>query len=224
MWWADCIKEYVTVSQLNQLFGMPKVDPSPTSSVQSFQAIVADPVHSSHTSQCGSSQSLPVEVCVISWCRCVHDCIYHSSGLSMWNLSWINWDFELLVLRHLFLHFQNQNTTSYFQCMSLLSFLPVSIFPLFPTYPPFTWTALQTQPAWSRLSIPRLDSERWYQEIMAAGESSHACPPPLPAKCLSSRKPMQVNSLHLSFFYSACIFCLSLSSLSFWLNLSRNNH
>ncbi|KAG1958859.1 pleckstriny-like domain family B [Pimephales promelas] len=103
-------EEYVTVGQLNQLFGMPKVDPSPTSSIQSFQAIVADPVHSSHTSQCGSSQSLPAE----------------------------------------------------------------------------------TQPAWSRPSIPRLDSERWYQEIMAAGESSHACPPPLPAKCLSSRKPMQI--------------------------------
>ncbi|XP_051551919.1 pleckstrin homology-like domain family B member 1 isoform X3 [Myxocyprinus asiaticus] len=104
-------EEYVTVSQLNQLFGMPKVDPSPTSSVQSFQAIVADPVHSSHTSQCGSSQSLPVE----------------------------------------------------------------------------------TQHAWSRPSIPRLDSERWYQEIMAAGEPSHGCPPPLPAKCLSSRKPMQIS-------------------------------
>ncbi|KAL1275176.1 hypothetical protein QQF64_027990, partial [Cirrhinus molitorella] len=90
-------EEYVTVSQLNQLFGMPKVDPSPTSSVQSFQAIVADP-----------AQSLPVE------------------------------------------------------------------------------------PAWSRPSVPRLDSERWYQEIMAAGEPSHACPPPLPAKCISSRKPMQI--------------------------------
>ncbi|XP_055055340.2 pleckstrin homology-like domain family B member 1 isoform X4 [Misgurnus anguillicaudatus] len=102
-------EEYVTVSQLNQLFGMPKVDSSPTSSVQSFQAIVADPVMSSHTSQCGSSQLLPVE----------------------------------------------------------------------------------TQPAWSRPLIPRLDSERWYQEIMAAGEPSNACPPPLPAKCLSSRKPMQ---------------------------------
>ncbi|KAG1958862.1 pleckstriny-like domain family B [Pimephales promelas] len=53
-------------------------------------------------------------------------------------------------------------------------------------------TPRETQPAWSRPSIPRLDSERWYQEIMAAGESSHACPPPLPAKCLSSRKPMQI--------------------------------
>ncbi|XP_057209746.1 pleckstrin homology-like domain family B member 1 isoform X3 [Triplophysa rosa] len=104
-------EEYVTVSQLNQLFGMPTVDPSPTSSVQSFQAIVADPVVSSRTSQWGSSQPLPIE----------------------------------------------------------------------------------TQPAWSRPSIPRLDSERWYQEIMAAGEPSNTCPPPLPAKCLSSRKPLQVS-------------------------------
>lgn len=61
--YSDRVKEYVTVSQLNQLFGMPKVDSSPSSSVQSFQAIVADPVMSSHTSQCGSSQLLPVEVC-----------------------------------------------------------------------------------------------------------------------------------------------------------------
>ncbi|XP_073717089.1 pleckstrin homology-like domain family B member 1 isoform X14 [Misgurnus anguillicaudatus] len=51
----------------------------------------------------------------------------------------------------------------------------------------------ETQPAWSRPLIPRLDSERWYQEIMAAGEPSNACPPPLPAKCLSSRKPMQIS-------------------------------
>ncbi|XP_021332167.1 pleckstrin homology-like domain family B member 1 isoform X10 [Danio rerio] len=51
---------------------------------------------------------------------------------------------------------------------------------------------VETQPAWSRPSIPRLDSERWYQEIMAAGQPSHSCPPPLPAKCLSSRKPMQM--------------------------------
>ncbi|XP_056601600.1 pleckstrin homology-like domain family B member 1 isoform X3 [Triplophysa dalaica] len=104
-------EEYVTVSQLNQLFRMPTVDPSPTSPVQSFQAIVADPVVFRHTSQCGSSQPLPIE----------------------------------------------------------------------------------TQPAWSKPSIPRLDSERWYQEIMAAGEPSNTRPPPLPAKCLSSRKPLQIS-------------------------------
>ncbi|XP_062844481.1 pleckstrin homology-like domain family B member 1 isoform X8 [Trichomycterus rosablanca] len=39
---------------------------------------------------------------------------------------------------------------------------------------------------------PRLDLERWYQDIMAAGEPSHACPPPLPAKSFSTRKPTQM--------------------------------
>ncbi|XP_051970220.1 pleckstrin homology-like domain family B member 1 isoform X6 [Xyrauchen texanus] len=61
------------------------------------------------------------------------------------------------------------------------------------TFPKPTNTLKETQHAWSRPSIPRLDSERWYQEIMAAGEPSHGCPPPLPAKCLSSRKPMQIS-------------------------------
>uniref|UniRef100_A0A673L2H1 Pleckstrin homology-like domain family B member 1 n=1 Tax=Sinocyclocheilus rhinocerous TaxID=307959 RepID=A0A673L2H1_9TELE len=106
-------------------------------------------------------------------------------------------------------HTFNLRLHTFNACIS--SFLAVSIFPLFPIHPPFTWTALQTQPAWSRPSVPRLDSERWYQEIMAAGEPSHACPPPLPAKCISSRKPMQVNSLHLSVFSSACILILFLS-------------
>ncbi|TRY83957.1 hypothetical protein DNTS_006534 [Danionella cerebrum] len=50
---------------------------------------------------------------------------------------------------------------------------------------------VETRPTWTRPSIPNLDSERWYQEIMAAGDPSHGCPPPLPAKCLSSRKSVQ---------------------------------
>ncbi|KAI4890579.1 hypothetical protein NFI96_016200 [Prochilodus magdalenae] len=50
-------EEYVTVSQLNQIFGVPKADVSPTSPVQSFQAIVADPTLSSHITDCGSVQS-----------------------------------------------------------------------------------------------------------------------------------------------------------------------
>ncbi|XP_076867938.1 pleckstrin homology-like domain family B member 1 isoform X14 [Brachyhypopomus gauderio] len=37
----------------------------------------------------------------------------------------------------------------------------------------------------------RLDLERWYQDIMTAGEPGHACPPPLPAKCVSTRRPAQ---------------------------------
>ncbi|KAJ8347779.1 hypothetical protein SKAU_G00263680 [Synaphobranchus kaupii] len=55
-------EEYVTVSQLNQIFGMPKVDPSPTSPVQSFQSVVADSAFSCHTTPHGSSLSLSVEV------------------------------------------------------------------------------------------------------------------------------------------------------------------
>ncbi|XP_022523405.2 pleckstrin homology-like domain family B member 1 isoform X10 [Astyanax mexicanus] len=44
----------------------------------------------------------------------------------------------------------------------------------------------------SRPQPLRLDLERWYQDIMAAGEPSHACPPPLPAKSFSTRRPTQM--------------------------------
>ncbi|XP_060769174.1 pleckstrin homology-like domain family B member 1 isoform X3 [Neoarius graeffei] len=40
--------------------------------------------------------------------------------------------------------------------------------------------------------VPRLDLERWYQDIMAVGDTSHDCPPPLPAKSFSTRRPMQM--------------------------------
>ncbi|TSY98096.1 Pleckstrin homology-like domain family B member 1 [Bagarius yarrelli] len=40
--------------------------------------------------------------------------------------------------------------------------------------------------------VSRLDLERWYQDIMAIRDTSHACPPPLPAKSFSTRKPMQM--------------------------------
>ncbi|XP_058239424.1 pleckstrin homology-like domain family B member 1 isoform X5 [Hemibagrus wyckioides] len=101
-------EDYVTVSQLNQLFGMHKVDPYTTAPVQSFQDIVADPVLSSHTSQSHPSQSLSAE-------------------------------------------------------------------------------AERNKPL-----VPRLDLERWYQDIMAVGDTSHACPPPLPAKSFSTRRNMQM--------------------------------
>ncbi|XP_026854237.2 pleckstrin homology-like domain family B member 1 isoform X3 [Electrophorus electricus] len=103
-------EEYVTVSQLNQIFGMPKVDPSPPSPGKSFQALVADPALPSHSSQCDSTQPSPVEA----------------------------------------------------------------------------------QAERSRPLAARLDLERWYQDIMAAGEPGHACPPPLPAKSLSTRRPAQM--------------------------------
>ncbi|XP_042595288.1 pleckstrin homology-like domain family B member 1 isoform X12 [Cyprinus carpio] len=45
---------------------------------------------------------------------------------------------------------------------------------------------------WGRPQMPVLDLERWYQEVMAARDANHLCPPPpLPAKAFSSRKPAQ---------------------------------
>ncbi|XP_017315969.1 pleckstrin homology-like domain family B member 1 isoform X8 [Ictalurus punctatus] len=41
--------------------------------------------------------------------------------------------------------------------------------------------------------VSRLDLECWYQDIMAIGDTSHACPPPLPAKSFSTRRPMQIH-------------------------------
>ncbi|KAM9441251.1 pleckstrin homology-like domain family B member 1 isoform 2-T2 [Clarias gariepinus] len=99
-------EEYVTISQLNQLFGKHMVDPSTSIPIHSFQAIVADPV--SHMSQCDPGQSLSAE-------------------------------------------------------------------------------AEKNRPL-----VSRLDLERWYQDIMAIGDTSHDCPPPLPAKSFSSRRPMQM--------------------------------
>ncbi|KAJ8397186.1 hypothetical protein AAFF_G00440200 [Aldrovandia affinis] len=101
-------RDYVTVGQLNQIFGMPKVDDSPTSPVQSFQSVISDSAFSCHTPPQGSSLSLSVE------------------------------------------------------------------------------------PERSRPPILPLDLERWYQDIMAAGEPSQLCPPPLPAKSFSTRRPGQV--------------------------------
>uniref|UniRef100_A0A669AUV3 Pleckstrin homology-like domain family B member 1 n=1 Tax=Oreochromis niloticus TaxID=8128 RepID=A0A669AUV3_ORENI len=49
----------------------------------------------------------------------------------------------------------------------------------------------------SRNALPPLNLERWYQEIMAAGEPQ-PCPPPLPAKSFATRRHGQVNSLKLS--------------------------
>ncbi|KAG7240565.1 hypothetical protein INR49_026739 [Caranx melampygus] len=40
----------------------------------------------------------------------------------------------------------------------------------------------------SRPHLPKLDLEQWYQELMA--DSSQMCPPPLPTKSLSGRRPV----------------------------------
>lgn len=60
-------KEYVTVGQLNQMYGMPKVESSPTSPLrQPLQSGAADPAFSCLPSPHGSSLSLSVEVCPVS--------------------------------------------------------------------------------------------------------------------------------------------------------------
>ncbi|KAJ3589096.1 hypothetical protein NHX12_009944 [Muraenolepis orangiensis] len=43
----------------------------------------------------------------------------------------------------------------------------------------------------SRGALPAMNLERWYQDIMAAGENQQACPPPLPAKSFTSRRQGQ---------------------------------
>ncbi|XP_035615552.1 pleckstrin homology-like domain family B member 1 isoform X14 [Oncorhynchus keta] len=102
-------EEYLTVGQLTQIFGMPKVESSPTSPLRPLQSGAGDPAFSCLSVPHGSSLSLSVEY----------------------------------------------------------------------------------QPERSRPQIHTLDLEQWYQEVMAAGVSSHLCPP-LPAKSLSPRRPMQV--------------------------------
>ncbi|XP_067221250.1 pleckstrin homology-like domain family B member 1 isoform X9 [Chanodichthys erythropterus] len=103
-------EEYVTVGQLNQIYGMPKVESSPTSPIQLLQTSLADSAFSCLPSPHGSSLSLSFE----------------------------------------------------------------------------------RQSDWGRPQMPALDLDRWYQEVMAAGETNQLCPPPLPAKAFSSRKPVQV--------------------------------
>ncbi|XP_067112756.1 pleckstrin homology-like domain family B member 1 isoform X2 [Osmerus mordax] len=54
-------QEYITVSQLSQIFGMQKVEPSPASSIQSFQLALSDPSYSCHSTPSGPSRPLSVE-------------------------------------------------------------------------------------------------------------------------------------------------------------------
>ncbi|XP_026154580.1 pleckstrin homology-like domain family B member 1 isoform X2 [Mastacembelus armatus] len=100
-------EEYVTVGQLNQVYGMPKVESSPTSPLRRpLQSGAVDPAFPCLPSPHGSSLSLSVE--------------YQSEA--------------------------------------------------------------------SRPHLNKLGLEQWYHELMVG--SNQICPPPLPAKCLSGRKPV----------------------------------
>ncbi|XP_039478690.1 pleckstrin homology-like domain family B member 1 isoform X5 [Oreochromis aureus] len=98
-------EDYVTVGQLNQMYGMPKVESSPTSPLrQPLQPGAVDPT------------------------------------------------FSCLPSPH-------------------ASFPPLSL-----------------ESEGCRPHLSKLDLEQWYQELMAG--SSHLCPPSLPARCLSGRRPV----------------------------------
>ncbi|XP_067347610.1 pleckstrin homology-like domain family B member 1 isoform X3 [Channa argus] len=56
---------------------------------------------------------------------------------------------------------------------------------------PRSFLSAQSQPDLSRNAMPPINLERWYQEIMAAGEPE-SCPPPLPAKSFSTRRHGQL--------------------------------
>lgn len=64
--WLPEWKEYLTVGQLTQIFGMPKVESSPTSPLRPLQSGAGDPAFSCLSVPHGSSPSLSVEVCVWS--------------------------------------------------------------------------------------------------------------------------------------------------------------
>lgn len=92
----------------------------------------------------------------------------------------------------------------------LLSFLVFSL--CFPScFPPLVAAppphALQFPSDGSRPHLPKLDLEQWYQELMAG---SQLCPPPLPAKSLSGRRPvLQVQGRSSSSSSSLFLFSLS---------------
>ncbi|XP_037323124.2 pleckstrin homology-like domain family B member 1 isoform X3 [Pungitius pungitius] len=56
---------------------------------------------------------------------------------------------------------------------------------------PSSFLSAQSQPELSRNAMSPINLERWYQDIMAAGEPQ-SCPPPLPAKSLSTRRHSQL--------------------------------
>ncbi|XP_035522096.1 pleckstrin homology-like domain family B member 1 isoform X3 [Morone saxatilis] len=56
---------------------------------------------------------------------------------------------------------------------------------------PSSFLSTQSQPELSRNAMCPINLERWYQDIMAAGQPQ-SCPPPLPAKSFSTRRQGQL--------------------------------
>lgn len=165
-----CVKEYITVSQLSQIFGMQRVNPSSSSSsMPAFQLASSESTFSCHTTARGPSSFLSAQVCSFA-------AIHRIAVIFVSVLAW----------------YYHKDFSTCLMLLLMMLLLCCSLFPL-----PERFTSPQSQPELSRNALPPLNLERWYQEIMAAGEPQ-PCPPPLPAKSFATRRHGQVNSLKLS--------------------------
>ncbi|XP_054611876.1 pleckstrin homology-like domain family B member 1 isoform X2 [Dunckerocampus dactyliophorus] len=74
---------------------------------------------------------------------------------------------------------------------SIASFHLASSDSTFTCHPSSSLVSAKSQPELSRNAMPPINLERWYQDIMAAGEPQSS-PPPLPAKSVSARRHGQL--------------------------------
>lgn len=142
---------------------MQRVAPSSSSSVPSFQLTSAESNFLCHSASRGPSSRLSAQV------GCV--CLYYHLPLTSFHSGQVNFDSVSPRVPLLF--------------SLMLALLSLTVAACF--------SSPQSQPELRRNALPPINLERWYQDIMAAGEPQ-SCPPPLPAKSFSSRKQVQVNS------------------------------
>lgn len=174
-----CAKDYITVSQLSQIFGMQRIDPTSSSSLPSFQLATSETTFSCHS----TPPTFPsAQVCCTS---SPHPFLF------------------LSLARTLQLHILFLLPRICFMLLSLMQLLNCSL-PSFPLCGLAAVSSPQSQPELHRNVMAPINLERWYQDIMAAVEPP-SCPPPLPAKSFSARRHGQVNDSTLCPSPSYCL-------------------
>lgn len=177
-----CVKDYITVTQLSQIFGLQTVDPSSSSSISSFQLASAEAFSRHSTASVPSSSSLRTFV-FPGWSYSVSKIQLSATGNQpvFTTTQPVKSSSSFLVYGYLF----------YSTCLMLDEYWLLLYYLLFTLA--WCFSSPQSQPELSRNALPPINLERWYQDIMAAGEPE-SCPPPLPAKSFSTRRHGQVNS------------------------------
>ncbi len=207
----------MTVGQLNQIYGMPKVESSPTSPIQLLQSSLADSAFSCLPSSHGSSLSLSFEVCLSSsrfipgygWVSPT-TCVIQSQifQLLINTLLFLSLPFHCSISLSLSLSLLSLSLSSLSLSLSLSSlslFLSLCLSLSLCAYG--CAACVKRQSDWGRPQMPALDLEHWYRGLMAAGDANHLCPPPaLPAKAFSSRKPAQVTARSSALFHPPLLF------------------